>query len=430
MISASIDDVIAREILDSRGNPTVEVEVYLDDGTMGRAAVPSGASTGAHEALEMRDGDMSRYLGKGVQNAVNNVNELIAPEIINYPITEQAAIDMAMLDLDGTDNKSKLGANAILGVSLACAKASADSMGLPLYRYLGGTNAKDLPVPMMNILNGGEHADNTVDIQEFMVMPTGASCWAEALRMCAEVYHNLAKVLKGKGLSTAIGDEGGFAPNLKNTEEAIEVILEAIKNAGYVPGEQFHIALDCASTEMYEDGVYTFEGEGVKRTTDEMVDYLADLCDKYPIISIEDGMSEDDWDGWVKLTKKIGDKVQLVGDDLFVTNVERLKKGIEMGAANAILIKLNQIGSLTETLDAIEMAKKAGWTAIVSHRSGETEDTFIADLVVATNAGQIKTGAPARTERVAKYNQLIRIEDDLGDVARYPGIDAFYNIKR
>lgn len=430
MISASIDDVIAREILDSRGNPTVEVEVYLDDGTMGRAAVPSGASTGAHEALEMRDGDMSRYLGKGVQNAVNNVNELIAPEIINYPITEQAAIDMAMLDLDGTDNKSKLGANAILGVSLACAKASADSMGLPLYRYLGGTNAKDLPVPIMNILNGGEHADNTVDIQEFMVMPTGASCWAEALRMCAEVYHNLAKVLKGKGLSTAIGDEGGFAPNLKNTEEAIEVILEAIKNAGYVPGEQFHIALDCASTEMYEDGVYTFEGEGVKRTTDEMVDYLADLCDKYPIISIEDGMSEDDWDGWVKLTKKIGDKVQLVGDDLFVTNVERLKKGIEMGAANAILIKLNQIGSLTETLDAIEMAKKAGWTAIVSHRSGETEDTFIADLVVATNAGQIKTGAPARTERVAKYNQLIRIEDDLGDVARYPGIDAFYNIKR
>ena len=430
MLSASIEEIIARQILDSRGNPTVEVEVYLDDTTMGRAAVPSGASTGAHEAIEMRDGDMTQYLGKGVLQATRNVNELIAPELINFPVTEQAAIDQAMLDLDGTANKGKLGANAILGVSLACAKAAAESNGLPLYRYLGGTNAKDLPVPMMNILNGGKHADNTVDIQEFMVMPVGASSWADALRMCAEVYHNLAKVLKSKGLSTAIGDEGGFAPNLKTSEETIEVILEAITNAGYMPGEQFRIALDCAATEMYKDGVYHFEGEGVTRTTDEMVDYLASLCEKYPVISIEDGMSEDDWDGWVKLTKRLGDKVQIMGDDLFVTNTERLQKGIEMGAANSILIKVNQIGTLTETLDAIEMAKRAGWTAIVSHRSGETEDTFIADLVVATNAGQIKTGAPARSERVAKYNQLIRIEDDLGEVARYPGMDAFYNIKK
>ncbi|MHB9036254.1 MAG: phosphopyruvate hydratase [Armatimonadota bacterium] len=430
MLSASIEEIIAREILDSRGNPTVEVEVWLDDGTMGRAAVPSGASTGAHEALEMRDGDKTRYMGKGVQDAVRNVNELIAPELINYPVTEQAAIDQTMLDLDGTPNKGKLGANAILGVSLACAKASADSLGLPLYRYLGGVNAKDLPVPMMNILNGGKHADNTVDIQEFMVMPVGACCWADALRMCAEVYHNLAKVLKSKGLSTAIGDEGGFAPNLKTSEETIEVILEAITNAGYKPGEQFMIALDPAATEMYSDGVYNFEGEGVKRTSDEMVDYWESLVNKYPIISIEDGMAEDDWDGWVNLTKRIGDRAQIVGDDLFVTNVERLKKGIELGAANAVLIKVNQVGSLTETLDTIEMAKKAGWTAVVSHRSGETEDTFIADLVVATNAGQIKTGAPARSERVAKYNQLIRIEEDLCDVARYPGIKAFYNVKR
>ena len=430
MLSASIEEIIARQILDSRGNPTVEVEVYLDDGTMGRAAVPSGASTGAHEAIELRDGDKTQYLGKGVLQATRNVNELIAPELINFPVTEQAAIDTTMLDLDGTANKSKLGANAILGVSLACAKAAAESTGLPLYRYIGGINAKDLPVPMMNILNGGAHADNTVDIQEFMVMPTGASSWADALRMCAEVYHNLAKVLKSKGLSTAIGDEGGFAPNLKNSEETIELILEAITNAGYKPGEQFRIALDCAATEMYKDGVYHFEGEGVTRTTDEMVDYLASLCEKYPVISIEDGMSEDDWDGWVKLTKRVGDKVQIVGDDLFVTNTERLKKGIELGAANSILIKVNQIGSLTETLDAIEMAKRAGWTAIVSHRSGETEDSFIADLVVATNAGQIKTGAPARSERVAKYNQLLRIEEDLGDVARYPGLDAFYNIKK
>ena len=430
MVSASIEEITARQILDSRGNPTVEVEVYLDDNTMGRAAVPSGASTGAHEAVELRDGDKTQYLGKGVLQAVVNVDEIIAPELISYPVTEQVAIDQTMLDLDDTPNKGKLGANAILGVSLACAKAAAESVGLPLYRYLGGTNAKDLPVPMMNILNGGKHADNTVDIQEFMVMPTGASSWADALRMCAEVYHNLAKVLKSKGLSTAIGDEGGFAPNLKTSEETIEVILEAIKMAGYTPGEQFMIALDCAATEMYKDGKYHFEGEGVSRTTDEMVDYLASLTEKYPVISIEDGMSEDDWDGWVKLTKRVGDRVQIMGDDLYVTNTERLKKGIELGASNSILINVNQIGTLTETLDAIEMAKRAGWTAIVSHRSGETEDTFIADLVVATNGGQIKTGAPARSERVAKYNQLLRIEEDLGDSARYPGLGAFYNIKR
>jgi enolase len=430
MVSACIEEILGRQILDSRGNPTVEVEVYLDDGTMGRAAVPSGASTGAHEALEMRDGDKSRYLGKGVEQAVRNVNELIAAELVNYPITEQAWIDQVMLDLDGTPNKGKLGANAILGVSLACAKAAAESIGLPLYRYLGGTNAKDLPVPMMNILNGGKHADNTVDIQEFMVMPTGASCWAEALRMCAEVYHNLAKVLKSKGLSTAIGDEGGFAPNLKTSEETIETILAAIDQAGYKAGEQFHIALDPAATEMYKDGKYHFEGEGVVRTTAEMVDYYESLARNYPIISIEDGMAEDDWEGFKMLTDRIGSTVQIMGDDLYVTNVDRLRKGIEMGASNSVLIKLNQIGTLTETLDTIEMAKRAGMTAVVSHRSGETEDTFIADLVVGTNGGQIKTGAPARSERVAKYNQLIRIEDDLGDVARYPGLAAFYNIKR
>ena len=425
-----IDEIQAREILDSRGNPTVEVEVYLEDGTMGRAAVPSGASTGAHEAVELRDGDKGRYLGKGTQQAVHNVNELIAPELINRPVTEQAWIDATMIDIDGTPNKAKLGANAILGVSLACAKAASEALGLPLYRYLGGVNAKDLPVPMMNILNGGKHADNTVDIQEFMVMPTGASCWAEALRMCAEVYHNLAKVLKSKGLSTAIGDEGGFAPNLTTSEETIEVILEAIIAAGYKPGEHFHIALDPASTEMYVDGKYVFEGEGVSRTSAEMVDYYESLCNKYPIISIEDGMAEDDWDGWVELTKRIGDRVQIVGDDLYVTNTERLKKGIELKASNSILIKVNQIGSLTEAMEAIEMAKRAGMTAVVSHRSGETEDSFIADLVVATNAGQIKTGAPARSERVAKYNQLLRIEEDLDQMARYPGLGAFYNIKR
>jgi len=425
-----IDDIHAREILDSRGNPTVEVEVYLEDGSMGRAAVPSGASTGAHEAVELRDGDKGRYLGKGTQQAVRNVLEIISPELINRPITEQVWIDQTMIELDGTPNKAKLGANAILGVSLACAKAASESLGLPLYRYIGGTNAKQLPVPMMNILNGGKHADNTVDIQEFMVMPVGACCWADALRMCAEVYHNLAKVLKSKGLSTAIGDEGGFAPNLKTSEETIEVIIEAITNAGYRAGEQFFIALDPASTEMYVDGKYVFEGEGVSRTSAQMVDYYESLCNKYPIISIEDGMAEDDWDGWVELTKRIGDRVQIVGDDLYVTNTERLKKGIELKASNSILIKVNQIGSLTEAMDAIEMAKRAGMTAVVSHRSGETEDSFIADLVVGTNAGQIKTGAPARSERVAKYNQLLRIEEDLDSAAQYAGMDAFYNIKR
>jgi enolase len=430
MLSASIEDIEAREILDSRGNPTIEVEVFLDDDTVGRAAVPSGASTGAHEAVELRDGDKSRYLGKGVQNAVRNVNELIAPELIGMPVADQVEIDQTMLDLDGTENKSKLGANAILGVSLAVAKAAAASYGLPLYRYLGGSNARDLPVPMMNILNGGKHADNTVDVQEFMIMPTGACCWNDALRMCAEVYHNLAKVLKSKGLSTSIGDEGGFAPNLKTTEETLDVILQAISNAGYRAGEQFHLALDGAATEMYKDGNYVFAGEGVTRTTEQMVDYMAGLCDKYPIISLEDCLSEDDWDGWVMLTERVGKRVQIVGDDLYVTNTERLKKGIELGASNSILIKVNQIGSLTETLDTIEMAKKAGMTAVVSHRSGETEDTFIADLVVATNAGQIKTGAPCRSDRVAKYNQLIRIEDELDSASRYAGIEAFYNINR
>ncbi|MGQ9454997.1 MAG: phosphopyruvate hydratase [Armatimonadota bacterium] len=425
-----IDEIIAREILDSRGNPTIEVEVYLEDGTVGRAAVPSGASTGAHEALEMRDGDQSRYLGKGVLNAVKNVNEVIAPELVNYPVTDQVAIDQLMIDLDGTPNKSKLGANAILGVSLACAKAAAEYLGLPLYRYIGGTNSKTLPVPMMNILNGGKHADNTVDIQEFMVMPVGASCWAEALRMCAEVYHNLAKVLKSKGLSTSIGDEGGFAPNLRTSEETIETILAAIEKAGYKTPDQFMIAIDAAASEMYQDGKYVFAGEGVTRTTEELLDYYESLVNKYPIISIEDGMAEDDWEGFQMLTQRLGNHIQIVGDDLYVTNVERVRKGIEMRATNSVLIKLNQIGTLTETLDTIELAKKSGWTAVVSHRSGETEDTTIADLVVATNAGQIKTGAPARSERIAKYNQLLRIEEELGEVTCYPGIKAFYCIKR
>ncbi len=430
MTYSQIESIVGREVLDSRGNPTIEVEVVLADESVGRAIVPSGASTGEHEAVELRDGDKSRYGGKGVLKAVENVNSVIADELLGWDATDQKGIDQMLIALDGTPNKGRLGANAILGVSLAVAKAAAASVGLPLYRYLGGTYAHVLPVPMMNILNGGKHADNTVDIQEFMVMPTGASCWAEALRMCAEVYHNLAKVLKSKGLSTAIGDEGGFAPNLKTSEETIETILAAIEQAGYKAGEQFHIALDPAATEMYKDGKYHFEGEGVVRTTAELVDYYESLVNKYPIVSIEDGMAEDDWEGFRMLTERIGDRVQVVGDDLYVTNVERLKKGIQMGATNSILIKVNQIGTLTETLDTIEMAKRAGMTAVVSHRSGETEDTFIADLVVATNAGQIKTGAPARSERVAKYNQLIRIEDDLGDAARYPGLKAFYNIKR
>ena len=427
-----IFDVRAREILDSRGNPTVEVEVALECGVVGRAAVPSGASTGQFEAVELRDGDKSRYLGKGVENAVRNVNEKIGPEIIGMNATDQVAIDELMIKLDGTPNKSNLGANAILGVSLAVAKAAAEACGLPLYAYIGGANAKELPVPMMNILNGGKHADNTVDIQEFMIMPVGAKSFREALRMGAEVFHALKKVLGDKGYSTAVGDEGGFAPNLTTTEEAIQVILEAVEKAGYKPGEDIVIAMDVAATEMFqEDGLYHFEGEGVTRNTDEMIAYYTDLVNKYPIVSIEDALSEEEWDGWKKLTDALGKKVQLVGDDLFVTNTERLKRGIDMDVANSILIKVNQIGTLTETLDAIEMAKRAGYTAVVSHRSGETEDTTIADIAVATNAGQIKTGAPSRTDRVAKYNQLLRIEEALGEnVAIYRGIKTFYNIKK
>ncbi|AEF16859.1 Enolase [Thermoanaerobacterium xylanolyticum LX-11] len=425
-----IVDVYAREILDSRGNPTVEVEVELDSGAVGRAAVPSGASTGQFEAVELRDGDNNRYLGKGVLKAVENVNEKIAPEIIGMDAIDQVAIDKAMIDLDGTPNKSNLGANAILGVSLAVAKAAAEEVGLPLYQYLGGVNAKVLPVPMMNILNGGKHADNNVDIQEFLIMPVGAQNFHEALRTCAEVFHNLRSVLKSKGLSTTVGDEGGFAPNLTSNEEAIQVILEAIQKAGYVPGEDVAIALDPASSEMYkEDGKYHFDGEGVVRTSEEMVDYWEQLINKYPIVSLEDGLAEEDWNGWKLLTERLGKKIQLIGDDIFVTNTERLSRGIKMGVANSILIKLNQIGTLTETLDAIEMAKKAGYTAVVSHRSGETEDSTIADLVVAVNAGQIKTGAPSRTDRVVKYNQLMRIEEGLGGIAQYLGKDAFYNVR-
>ncbi|MEJ8548056.1 phosphopyruvate hydratase [Brevibacillus borstelensis] len=427
---AMITDVYAREIMDSRGNPTVEVEVYLEDGSMGRAAVPSGASTGAYEAVELRDGDKSRYLGKGVLKAVENVNEIIAPELIGMDAMDQVGVDMAMIQLDGTPNKGKLGANAILGVSMAVARAAAESLGVSLYNYLGGFNAKTLPVPMMNILNGGKHADNTVDIQEFMVMPVGAPSFKEALRTGAEIFHSLKKVLNEKGLSTAVGDEGGFAPNLKSNEEAITTILEAIKNAGYEPGKDVFLALDVAATEMYKDGSYHFEGEGVVKSTDEMIAFYEDLVSKYPIISIEDGLSEDDWDGWKKLTDRLGGKVQLVGDDLFVTNTERLARGIESSTGNSILVKVNQIGTLTETFDAIEMAKRAGYTAVISHRSGETEDSTIADIAVATNAGQIKTGAPSRTDRVAKYNQLLRIEDELGDTARFGGRAAFYNLKK
>ncbi len=426
---AMITEVYAREILDSRGNPTVEVEVCLEDGVVGRAAVPSGASTGVHEAVELRDGDKERYLGKGVTKAVDNVNDVIAEAIIGLEATRQTEIDELLVRLDGTPNKGKLGANAILGVSMAVAKAAAASVGLPLYLYLGGVAAKELPVPMMNILNGGQHADNNVDIQEFMIMPVGAKSFAEALRMNAEIYHNLKALLKSKGLSTALGDEGGFAPDLKCNEEAIEVILEAVEKAGYKPGEDIVIALDVASSEMYEDGKYNLAGEGIVKTSAEMVDYLAALCEKYPIISIEDGLAEDDWEGWKALTDKLGGKVQLVGDDLFVTNEERLKAGIEKGVANAILIKVNQIGTLTETFNAIETAKRAGYTCIISHRSGETEDTTLADIAVAVNAGQIKTGAPARTDRVAKYNQLLRIEEDLGKAAKYNGKKVFYNIQ-
>ncbi|WP_129721264.1 phosphopyruvate hydratase [Xylanivirga thermophila] len=427
----TIVDVVAREILDSRGNPTVEVEVYLEGGGVGRAAVPSGASTGAFEAVELRDGDKTRYMGKGVQTAVDNVNDIIADEIVGMSALDQVAIDSVLLELDGTPNKGKLGANAILGVSLAVAKAAADQLGIPLYQYLGGVNAKVLPVPMMNILNGGKHADNTVDIQEFMIMPVGADSFKNALRMCAEVFHNLKKVLSDKGYSTAVGDEGGFAPNLKTNEEAISVIIQAVELAGYKAGEDIRIAIDAAASELYDksDGKYHFPGEGVVRTAEELVDYYVSLVDKYPIISLEDGLDEEDWEGWKLLTTKLGKRIQLVGDDLFVTNTNRLKKGIDMGVGNSILIKVNQIGTLTETLDAIQMANRAGYTAVVSHRSGETEDTTIADLVVAVNAGQIKTGAPSRTDRVAKYNQLLRIEEELGYTAQFPGLNAWFNLK-
>lgn len=419
-----IADIYAREILDSRGNPTVEVDVTLEDGSLGRAAVPSGASTGAFEAVELRDGDKSRYMGKGVLQAVENVNNLVGPEIEGMNPFDQPALDRALIEIDGTDNKGKLGANAILGVSLASAKAAAESVGLSLYQYLGGVNAKELPVPMMNILNGGKHADNNVDIQEFMVMPVGAKSFAEALRMGTEVYHSLKAVLKGKGLNTAIGDEGGFAPDLKSNAEALDVIVEAIKKAGYVPGEEVALALDVAATELFADGVYNLAGEGLTKTTTEMIDYYEELVAKYPIVSIEDGLSEEDWEGWRTLTDRLGGRVQLVGDDLFVTNPERLARGIEAQCANSILIKLNQIGTLTETLDAIEMAKRAGYTAVISHRSGETEDVTMAHVAVAVNAGMIKTGAPARTERVAKYNELLRIEEELGGTALYRGRQA------
>lgn len=424
-----IVDVVARQILDSRCFPTVEVEVYLEDGTVGRAAVPSGASTGMYEAVELRDGDKNKFLGKGVLNAVKNVNETIAEELIGSNVFDQTYIDKMLIELDGTKNKEKLGANAILGVSLAVANAAANSLNMPLYKYIGGVNAKVLPVPMMNIINGGSHADNSVDLQEFMIMPAGAPTFSEAVRMCAEVYHTLKKILNDKGYSTGIGDEGGFAPNLKSNAEALDVIIEAVEKAGYKAGEEIFIAIDAASSEYYKDGKYVLEHEGRTLTSAEMVDFFEEWVNKYPIISIEDGMAEEDWDGWKLITERLGKKVQLVGDDLFVTNTERLEKGINLGVANSILIKLNQIGTLTETLNAIEMANRAGYTAVVSHRSGETEDTTIADLVVAVNAGQIKTGAPARSERVAKYNQLLRIEEELDDVAEYRGKKAFFNIK-
>ena len=427
-----ISDVFAREILDSRGNPTVEVEVVLESGEMGRAAVPSGASTGIYEAVELRDGDKSRYLGKGVLNAVDNVNEIIAPELIGMNVFDQVGIDQMLIELDGTDNKGKLGANAILGVSMAVVKAAAEELGMPLFQYLGGVNAKVLPTPMMNIINGGEHADNNVDIQEFMVMPVGADSWAEALRMGAEIFHSLKSVLKGKGLNTAVGDEGGFAPNLGSNEEALMAIVEAIEKAGYKPGDEVKIAMDDDASSFYsaDKKKYVLAGEGKELTSEEMVAFYEDLVSKYPIISIEDGLDENDWDGFKLMTERLGDKIQIVGDDLFVTNTAKLEEGIQKGIANSILIKLNQIGTITETLDAIEMAKRAGYTAIISHRSGETEDTTIADLVVAVNAGQIKTGAPSRTDRVAKYNQLIRIEEMIGEVSQYAGMNAFYNIKK
>ncbi len=428
-----ITDVYAREVLDSRGNPTIEVEVYTESGAFGRGMVPSGASTGEHEAVELRDGDKSRYLGKGVTKAVDNVNEIIAPALLGFDVLEQQAIDQLMIELDGTPNKGKLGANAILGVSIAVARAAADYLGIPLYHYLGGFNTKLLPTPMMNIVNGGSHSDAPIAFQEFMIIPTGAPTFSEALRWGTEVFHALKDILKSRGLETSVGDEGGFAPRFENTEDGVETIIEAIKKAGLKPGEDVFLGFDCAASEFFENGVYDyakFEGEGgAKRSIEEQVDYLEELVNKYPIISIEDGMDENDWEGWKLLTDRIGDRVQLVGDDLFVTNTEILERGIREGVSNSILIKVNQIGTLTETFDAIEMAKKAGFTAVVSHRSGETEDSTIADIAVATNAGQIKTGSLSRTDRIAKYNQLLRIEDQLGDVARYEGEKVFYNIK-
>jgi enolase len=427
-----IESVYAREVLDSRGNPTVEVEVVLESGAMGRAIVPSGASTGAFEAVELRDGDKSRYIGKGTQKAVDNVNEIIAEALEGMDAFDQPGIDAIMIDLDGTKNKGKLGANAILGVSMAVARAAADELGLPLFQYIGGVNAKQLPVPMMNIINGGEHADNNVDVQEFMILPVGAKSFKEALRMGAEVFHSLKKVLGEKGLACGVGDEGGFAPNLSSNRAALELIVEAIQKAGYKPGDDVRLGLDVAASEMYnkETKKYVLAGEGKELTAEQMVDLYEDWAKNFPIVTIEDGLDEEDWDGWRILTERLGNKIQLVGDDLFVTNTERLERGIEAGVANSILIKVNQIGTITETLDAIEMAKRAGYTAVISHRSGETEDTTIADLAVAVNAGQIKTGAPSRTDRVAKYNQLLRIEEMVGECSRYCGMKSFYNLKK
>ena len=427
-----IELVYAREVLDSRGNPTVEVEVALESGAVGRAIVPSGASTGAFEAVELRDGDKGRYIGKGVEKAVANVNEIIAPELEGMDAFDQPAIDALMIELDGTHNKGKLGANAILGVSMAVARAAAEELGLPLFQYIGGVNAKQLPVPMMNILNGGEHADNSVDVQEFMILPVGAKSFREGLRMGAEVFHSLKKVLSERGLACGVGDEGGFAPNLGSNREALELIVEAIEKAGYKPGDDVRLGLDVAATEMYdkETKLYDLKHEGKKLTAEQMVDLYEEWVNNFPIVTIEDGLDEEDWDGWKVLTDRLGKKVQLVGDDLFVTNTERLERGIEAGVANSILIKVNQIGTITETLDAIEMAKRAGYTAVISHRSGETEDTTIADLAVAVNAGQIKTGAPSRTDGVAKYNQLLRIEEMVGEQARYCGMKSFYNLKK
>ncbi|MGE8546269.1 phosphopyruvate hydratase [Alcaligenes sp. WGS1538] len=427
---SAIVDIIGREILDSRGNPTVECDVLLESGAMGRAAVPSGASTGAREALELRDGDKSRYLGKGVLRAVENVNTEISEALMGLDAQEQTFIDRTLIELDGTEDKSRLGANALLAASMAVARAAADDSGLSLYRYFGGSGAMAMPVPMMNVINGGAHANNTLDLQEFMIMPVGAKSFRESLRMGAEVFHSLKSLIHGQGMSTAVGDEGGFAPNVANHEAAIELILRAIENAGYEPGSQIALALDCAASEFYRDGKYHLAGEGgVSLSSQDFANLLANWCDKYPIISIEDGMAEDDWDGWRILSQQLGDKIQLVGDDLFVTNTKILKKGIEMGIANSILIKINQIGTLTETFAAIEMAKRAGYTAVISHRSGETEDSTIADIAVATNAMQIKTGSLSRSDRMAKYNQLLRIEEELAEVATFPGRDAFYNLR-